>query len=35
MGKILVGVKPKEGQAELELTAISENCGVTNLKINL
>ena len=35
MGKILVGVKPKEGQTELELTAISENCGATSVKIKL
>ena len=35
MGKILVGVKPREGQTELELTALSDNCGVTACKIKL
>ncbi len=31
MGKILVGVKPAEGQKTLELTAMSDNCGVTRI----
>lgn len=35
MGKILVGVKPKDGQAELELTALSDNCGVTVCRVKL
>lgn len=35
MGKIRIGVKPAKDQKELVLTAFSENCGITKIKINL
>ena len=35
MGKILVGVKPAKGQEKMKLTAMSDNCGVTSVKITL
>ncbi len=35
MGKITVAVKPTYGQEELTLTAMSKNCGYTQLKLKL
>ena len=35
MGKIRVAVKINKGQESVELTAFSENCGVTSIKIEL
>ena len=35
MGKIRIGVKPAKDQKELVLTAFSENCGITRIKIKL
>lgn len=35
MGKILVAVKPQEGQSEFELLASSKDCGRSVLKVNL
>ena len=35
MGKIRIAVKPQMGQKELILTAMSDNCGVTRLKLQL
>ncbi|MBR6763087.1 MAG: DUF4982 domain-containing protein [Clostridia bacterium] len=34
MGKITIAVKPAPGQKEIELFAMSENCGVTALRVN-
>ncbi len=35
MGKIRVAVKPAKGQKELILTAHSDNCGITKIKVKL
>jgi hypothetical protein len=35
MGKILVAVKPAKDQKIIKLTAMSDNCGVTSVKITL
>ena len=35
MGKIRVAVKPKKGQESFTLTAMSDNCGVCELKVVL
>jgi beta-galactosidase len=35
MGKILVAVKPAKDQKMIKLTAMSDNCGVTSVKITL
>ncbi len=35
MGKILVAVKPAKYQGKIIITAMSDNCGVTNVELTL
>lgn len=35
MGKIRIAVKPAKGQTSLTLTAISDNCGCTSIRVTL
>jgi hypothetical protein len=35
MGKIRIAVKPAKGQNSLTLTAISDHCGCTSIRIDL